>query len=214
MQLISINIGKAQAIEGAKKSGMTGIYKKATDQPISIHPLGLEGDAIVDVENHGGVDQAVYIYGTPDYAWWAEQLGHELEPGTFGENLTITGLESTNLNVGDIIRIGEVTLQITSPRIPCSTIAARMGDPQFVKKFRHAERPGVYCRVLQTGTICTGDSVALEPYTGNTLSVIEMFRLFYEGANSEADLRRQLAAPIDIRSRRDIEEQLAKYQAQ
>ena len=143
MQLISINIGRTQAIQGAKASGTTGIYKLPVEAA-QITAEGLADDAICDRENHGGVDQAVYVYGTPDYAWWSAELGRALAPGTFGENLTITDLASARLNVGDRLRIGAVVLEVTAPRIPCVTLATRMGDPAFVKRFRHAERPGLY----------------------------------------------------------------------
>ena len=78
---------------------------------------------------------------------WAK----DVVPGTFGENLTISELESAKFNIGDMLHIGDVTLQVTAPRIPCSTFAARMGDPHWAKKFRQAERPGLYCRVFEGG---------------------------------------------------------------
>ncbi len=71
-----------------------------------------------------------------------ESWARNCVPGTFGENLTISGLESATFNIGDMLHIGDVTLQVTAPRIPCSTFAARMNDPHWMKKFRQAERPG------------------------------------------------------------------------
>ena len=35
---------------------------------VEVMPLGLADDAVVDVKHHGGHDQAVYVYGAPDYA--------------------------------------------------------------------------------------------------------------------------------------------------
>ncbi len=99
---------------------------------------------------------------------------------------------------------------MTSPRIPCNKFAARMEDPQFIKKFRDAERPGLYCRVLHTGTIRPGDAVTFEPYSGETVSIVEMYRNHYTPDDSEANLRRFLTAPIDIRSRTELEERLEK----
>jgi MOSC domain-containing protein YiiM len=93
----------------------------------------------------------VYVYGTPDYAWWSETLGRELAPGTFGENLTVSGLESAGLRIGDRLQIGTVGCRVTAPRIPCVTLAVRMEDPAFVKRFRQAERPGVYCGSSKRG---------------------------------------------------------------
>ncbi len=205
MELISVNIGRERSFENGKQSGTTGIFKTPVTTAVEIMPLGLAGDAVVDTENHGGVDQAVYVYGAPDYAWWSAELGTELEPGTFGENLTIDGLESAQLNVGDVLHIGDVSLQVTAARIPCSTLSARMGDPMFVKRFRAAERPGVYCRVLRPGA-----AVTLERYTGATISIVEMFRDFYDPRPSAETIRRHLAAPIAARARADVEEKARK----
>lgn len=214
MQLISVNIGQARAMKNAKASGKTGIYKLPVSEPVQITANGLPGDAICDVENHGGVDQAVYIFGAPDYAWWSEQLGYELAPGTFGENLTISELESTQFSIGDRLHIGSVILEVTAPRIPCVTLAVRMGDPTFVKRFRYAERPELYCRVIQAGTVQVGEPVTWEPYQGETITALEMFRDFYAPEQSEATIRRHLAAPIAIRDRVDKEERLRQLVGQ
>jgi MOSC domain-containing protein YiiM len=210
MKLISVNIGKAQAIENAKSSGKTGIYKQPVISRVQIHALGLAGDTICDTENHGGVDQAVYVYGMDDYAWWAGELGRDMPPGTFGENLTISGLVSMDYTIGDRFLVGTVILEVTAPRIPCVTIAARMGDPKFPKRFRFAERPGLYCRVIQEGWVQAGDEVRVERYVGETVSALEMFREFYEPQRDEATIRRFLAAPIAIRDRVEKEAVLEK----
>lgn len=208
MELVSVNVGRAERIANAKAHGETGIYKRAVGEPVAIGPLGLAGDTVCDTENHGGVDQAVYVYGTADYEWWESELGRRLEPGTFGENLTISALESAALAIGDRLHMGAVTLEVTAPRIPCVTLAVRMGDPAFVKRFRAAERPGLYCRVIKTGAVHVGDAVTLERYTGPTLTALEMFREAFAPQLSEATLRRQLAAPIAVRARQENEEQL------
>ena len=210
MQLLSINIGQERSIQNGKRTEATGIYKLPVATPVQVTQLGLAGDAVVDVENHGGVDQAVYVYGEPDYAWWSMQLGSELAPGAFGENLTIGGLESADLNIGDILNVGAVVLQVTAARIPCATLAARMGDPGFVKRFRAAERPGAYCRVLQAGAVQAGDPVALAQYAGETITLVAMFRDFYDPQPSAETIRRHLAAPIAVRARADIEEKARK----
>lgn len=213
MQLISVNIGKAQPIGNAKLSGETGIYKQPVAEPVLVTSLGLMGDTICDTENHGGVDQAVYVYSTADYDWWSQALGKELTPGTFGENMTITQLESASVHIGDRLQIGSVVLEVTSPRIPCATLAARMGDPTFVKRFRHAERPGLYCRVVQEGYVQAGNTVLFQLGTSKTVSVIELFRDFYTPDFSEATLRRFLSASIAIRDRVEKEKKLAEVLA-
>ncbi|MCK7537760.1 MAG: MOSC domain-containing protein [Marinilabiliales bacterium] len=213
MKLLSINIGTERQQQRNDYVETTGIYKMPVDRPVEIKSLGIEGDAICDKKNHGGPDQALYIYGGADYAWWEQELGQELAPGTFGDNLTISDLESGQFNVGDYLHIGEVTLQVTSPRIPCGTFATRMDDPQWVKKFRAAERPGLYVRVVREGVIKAGDPVTVEKFTGETISIVEMYREHYAKDKTEESLRKHLNAPIDIRSRRDLEDELNKLLA-
>ena len=207
MNLISVNIGQERTQQRENHIETTGIYKVPVHKPVEIKSLGIEQDAICDKKNHGGPDQAIYVYGGADYEWWSRELGKEISPGTFGENLTIGGLESAQFNVGDYIHIGAVTLQVTAPRIPCGTFAARMDDPQWVKRFRYAERPGLYCRVIQEGFVQTGDTVSVERYAGETISILEMFRDYYDRNKSEETVQRHLKAPIAIRARRDIEKE-------
>ncbi|MCB2178445.1 MOSC domain-containing protein [bacterium] len=210
MNLLSINIGAAQPTPHKNSSHQTGIFKQPTPGPAEVSPEGLTNDYIGNHKHHGGPDQAIYIYGQTDYDWWANSLGDRTRPGLFGENLTIAELTCTTFNIGDELHFSRgVVLQVTSPRIPCATLAGRMEDPAFVKKFRQAERPGMYCRVLQTGTLQAGETVTVTPYAGETLSLIEMYRHAFEPDNSPENLRRLLAAPIDIRSRTKIS-QMAK----
>jgi len=210
MQLISINIGRERQQQRKDYVETTGIYKIPEDGPVEIKSLGIETDAICDTKNHGGPDQALYIYGGADYAWWSEELGKDLAPGTFGDNLTISDLESAAFHVGDYLHIGEVTLQVTAPRYPCSTFATRMGDPQWVKKFRDGGRPGLYVRVIKEGVIKTGDTVTVEKYAGETVSIYQMYRDHYSREYTEESLQRYLNSPIAIRNRRSLENELEK----
>ncbi len=196
-------------MKNAKDHGVTGIFKEPVAEA-EVSFLGLRGDTISDTENHGGPDQALYVYGVPDYEWWTAGLGHELPSGAFGENLTVTDLESGSIRIGDRLHIGEAILEITAPRIPCVTLAARMEDPAFVRRFRHAGRPGVYCRVIMEGVVRAGDDVIFESYRGETISAMEMFRDFFEPDASEETVRRHLAAPIAVRDRAERERQLAE----
>ena len=210
MHLLSINIGQKRTQSKGSEKETTGIYKLPVQEPIEIKSLGIQSDFICDQKNHGGPDQAIYIYGMPDYEWWSKELGKQLAPGTFGDNLTVSELESAHFNIGDRLHVGSVILEVSAPRIPCSTLAARMGDPQFVKKYRQAERPGLYCRVIQEGTVKTGNEVKLERYAGETLSILQMFRDYYDNNKSEETLRLHLRAPIAIRARKETEVDLQK----
>jgi MOSC domain-containing protein YiiM len=214
MYAYSINAGRAEPIANAKASGMTGIYKRPLAIPVAITSLGIAGDAICDTENHGGLDQALYLYGLADYVWWSSALGLELGPGTFGDNITLSDLETADLAIGDRFHIGALTIEVSAPRIPCVTLARRMGDPAFLKRFREAERPGVYCRVIAEGTIQNGDPVSYQAYGGERVSVRELFRDFFEPTADAAIIRHYLATPLADRARRDKEAQLERALAQ
>lgn len=201
MHLLSINIGAPRAIDPDRPYDLTGIYKEPAAGPVQVTRAGLPGDAIIDTQHHGGPDQAVYLYGSADYAWWAGELGRELAPGTFGENLTVDGLESAGVAIGDRLHIDAVVLEVTAPRIQCDTLARRMGDPGFVARFRAAGRPGCHCRVIREGTIAAGDLVTLAPYDGGRVTIAEVFRDHYDPDLNLAAIRRFLAVPLAARIR-------------
>lgn len=201
MRVLSINIGAARPVDPTRPYDTTGIFKEPVVGPATLTRAGLPGDVIISTRHHGGPDQAVYIYGGADYDWWAAELGKPLAPGTFGENLTISELESATLNIGDRLHIGDVILEVTAPRIPCDTFARRMGDPGFVARFRAAERPGCYCRVIRPGQVEAGQTVTLTPYDEAPVSLVEVFRDYYEPDRSLDAIRRFLSAPLAVRAR-------------
>lgn len=212
MRIISVNVGKKSPLAVGKRETITGILKQPVDHAVEVKPLGITGDKVLDTRHHGGPDQALYLYRAEDYEFWANQLGRAMPPGMFGENLTIAGLSSPGLNVGDRLRLPNLLLEITAPRIPCATLSARMGDPGFAKAFVKAERPGFYVRVIKAGTVLAGDSVDLETADFESVSTIEFYRDVMRKLD-KATLRRYLALPIDIRTRKDFETRLAALEA-
>lgn len=212
MKIVSINIARPEPLQGGRTENgaqPTGIYKRSVDRPIYLTQEGFADDYIGNPKYHGGPDQAVYLYGWSDYQWWESQLGHALIPGTFGENLTFDELDNAALALGDRFKIGEVILEVTAPRIPCSTLSRRMGDSAFLKKFRAAERPGPYCRVIQEGEIQSGDPVQIEPFAGERVSLLEIYRAEFVPPKDAATFRRHLAAPLAHRIRQAKEKCLA-----
>ncbi len=214
MRLASVNIGRARELVAGDPATTTGIFKRPVVRPVHVGRLGLDGDTMIDGRFHGGPDQAVYVYGSDDYDWWAMGLGKPLEPGTFGENLTIDELSSADFAVGDRLAIGDaVVIEVTAPRAPCNTLARRMGTPQFLKQFRDAERPGLYCRVIAEGAVRLGDRVTHTPYDGERVTMLELFRDHFAAQHAEAALRRFLAVPLAERERAKKLELLEKLTA-
>jgi MOSC domain-containing protein YiiM len=198
MKLLAICIGHAERLPG--KSYRTGIYKTPINGPVLIDELGLVGDAVCNRKHHGGPDQAILLEGSLTLDWWAAELGRGLPPGTFGENLVVEGLDNRNVAVGDRFHIGEVVLEATSPRSPCNTLAARMGDPGFSRTFLKAARPGIYCRVINPGPLQAGDDARHEFYHGERVPVSDLLASMGRKL-SEIERFRLLSAPIGSRWR-------------
>ena len=210
MKLLSVNTGKARAFDN--EMGRTGIFKQAQSGPVRIHRLGVGNDDICNLRVHGGPDQAVYIYGQPDYEYWENELGRALTPGLFGENLTIAGFESDKMMVGDRLEIGDVLLELTAPRVPCATFAAVMGDKTWVKRFFEAKRPGVYARVLHEGSVSAGDGVTHIPFKGERIPANDLLQDTHNPAPER--MRQLLKAPIHTDLRAHYEQTLAQQAQQ
>ncbi len=208
MRVTSVNVGREETIDHGSRRFTTGIRKRPVDGPVYIGSDAVAGDTIADKKHHGGADQVVYAYSMDDYEWWSARLDRELAPGTFGDNLTIEGLPS-DMNVGDRLLIGDVLLEATAPRIPCSTLAAQMQDSGFGMAFRKAERPGIYFRVLNAGDVSAGDAVTYIDNPAPVVSILQLYRLAYDLRPDPVAMERYLEAPLAERVRTSIEEKLA-----
>lgn len=205
MKLLSVNIGKAEKIGGPSTAkyyaGKSGINKRAVDSPVFVGKLGLTGDEICNTKYHGGIDQAVYLYGRDDYTYFEDLLQIDCPHGLFGENFTLDNLKSGHVNVGDQYQFGKLILEVTSPRIPCATFSARMDNKNFTKIFMKANRPGVYCRVLNEDIVQSGINGTIKPYDGPSVRLTELFESYPYKKISEEQRARFLSVPIHWKAR-------------
>lgn len=177
----SVNTGRAT-------SGIinrpTGIDKHPVDEiavldpgPKGVGASGVQGDTVVNLRHHGGTNQAVYAVALEELDWWAADLGRELPPGTFGENLTTSGFDVDASVVGEQWRVGSsVVLTVTGPREPCATFGAHMGVRGWVRAFAARGRTGAYLAVTQPGTIRAGDTIQVIWRPAHGITVPEVFR--------------------------------------
>lgn len=68
-----------------------------------------------------------------------------------------------DLWVGDRVFIGEVELQVESPRNPCFKLNAVMGYSRAAKHMLMSGYAGVYLSVISTGVISAGSSINVLP---------------------------------------------------
>ncbi|WP_245847664.1 MOSC domain-containing protein [Dietzia natronolimnaea] len=146
--------------------GVTAIDKRPVEGPVQVREYGLHGDVQADREHHGGVWKAVYLLSDSDVAPWEPEFGGPIPPGFFGENLRVTGVDTSQLQIGTVLEVGQahgrrapLRLEITTPRIPCKTFGDRVDKPRWVRRFTEAGRPGAYARVLRAGPVEAGDEI-------------------------------------------------------
>ena len=190
MQIASVNVGSARRLDLGRRVVTTGIYKIPVEGPVHVGRLGIDGDVIVDHRHHGGADQAIYVYGSIDYEWWSRELGEEIGPGSFGENLTVEGLLEEHVCIGDHVRCGDVELVVTQPRMPCFKLGIRFGRADMVTRFQRSGRSGFYFAVVSEGEIGAGDALELVPSRGDRVSVADVARLYTEGSEDDGLVRR------------------------
>jgi len=172
--VVSVNVGRPREVDWFGRTVSTAIYKEPVAGPILAADVNLAGDDQADRRVHGGPDKAIYSYSVEDYDWWAAELGHELAPGTFGENLTVRGVDLNAAAIGDRWRVGGALLEVAQPRQPCFKLGMRMGDAAFVDRFDAARRPGAYLRIVEPGLIAAGDTIAIAPTTEPAVHIGEL----------------------------------------
>lgn len=178
--LLAVCVGRPREFvraNGARAS--SAIWKAPVEGRVRAAGVNLDGDEQANLSVHGGFDKAVYSYAREDAAWWAGELGRELGPGAFGENLLTDGVDVTGAVVGERWRVGGVELEVSEPRLPCFKLAHVMagGDPAFVERFGAAGRPGAYLRILRAGELGAGDEIEVVDRPGHGLSVAEAARI-------------------------------------
>lgn len=181
MKIISTNISKIKTVVHNGKEVKTGIFKTATNEPVTIEKLSIIGDEQADLVYHGGVDKAVYAFSHNHYDYWKKTLANEdLTSGIFGENFTISDLNEANIHIGDHIRIGTALLEVSQPRVPCFKLAIALNNKNSLKLFTQYYCTGVYFRVIEQGVAKTGDTVTIEKKAAHNISVKKLFQAFFD----------------------------------
>ena len=173
--LISVNAGRPAELHTGRRALRSAIVKRPVEGAVRLRVTGLDGDEQADRRNHGGPYKAAYAYAREDATWWAEQLGRDVPPALFGETLSTEGLDVNGAEIGERWRIGAAEVTVSGPRVPCSKLAARMGDPLFVRRFTYAGRPGAYLTVVSEGDVRAGDAIEVLERPGHGVSVATWF---------------------------------------
>jgi MOSC domain-containing protein YiiM len=190
MKLKSLNVGNTKQLEWKEKVFQTGIIKTPTDKKLFASSTNIEGDKQGNLKVHGGVDKAIYVYPFEHYGYWEKKFPElNFSDGMFGENLTTLGMNEFETFIGDKYTIGDILVEVSEPRFPCVTLAARFGTADIVKLFLHSYKSGFYLRVLKEGFIQAGDSIALREKSSDNFSVVDFVKLYVN--RDDAELKRR-----------------------
>lgn len=130
---------------------------------------GVAGDRQQSIQIHGGPDRAVCLFSL-EIIEALRREGHSIMPGSSGENLTLAGVQWSELAPDSRIQIGEaVELQIASFTSPCKLNARWFHDGNY-RRISQKDHPGwsrLYARVLREGLVRTGDAVVVKQGSGS-----------------------------------------------
>ncbi len=180
MQVISTNIGQPTTIHWNGKQEPTGIYKYPVTEPIFLRSSQVDKDTVSDPKHHGGTFKACYLFSSTHYPYWRERYpALDWDWGMFGENITIDHMDETALIIGATYRLGNALVQITIPREPCYKLGVRFKDQKIIKAFVDHGHPGTYVKVVQEGTVQTGDLFELAEQEYHNLTIYNYYKMLY-----------------------------------
>ncbi|HXY55233.1 MAG TPA: MOSC domain-containing protein [Nitrospirota bacterium] len=193
IKFLNIGLPKKEMFHG--KEFMTGMCKKPVTIPLPLTHLGFEGDGVGDLKHHGGSDKAVCVYSIDHYEYWENMLGIQMPDAAFGENFSVTDMNEEGVCIGDMYRSGTALVQVSQPRQPCSTLAARYGREDFVKLVVDSGRTGFYVRVLEEGRVKAGDGLSLVEKDSHRVSIAFANRIYHHDRKNREGIEKVLTLP-------------------
>ena len=146
-----------------------GLPKRAISGGL-VTPLGIEGDLHAHPGIHGGPYKAILLIASEVIDGLIAR-GYPLFHGALGENLTTRGITIRDIRIGDRLRAGGATLEITAPRGPCTaldiygeSLKEELSDER-VRALDHTSprwgMSGFYASVLAPGPVRPNDIISV-----------------------------------------------------
>ncbi|MDU8923932.1 MOSC domain-containing protein [Pasteurellaceae bacterium LIM206] len=163
-KVLQIKIGRPQRLTFADGSTLETAIRKQPVEQVFITTLGPQGNDVGLKAHHGGVDKAVFFMGESTFEKLNRLSGERFDyQGTavYGENFVLSGRDEQNVCIGDIYQIGEILLEVSQPRRPCSRLSKNTNNAGMQDIIYESGLTGWYVRVLKEGTARRGDNVIL-----------------------------------------------------
>lgn len=143
--------GKVVSINISDKKGMR---KKPVEEAFIKENTGIEGDAHASSEWHRQVSLLAL-----ESIKKMQEMGLDVKPGDFAENITTEGIDLPALPIGTRMRIGEEVIgEVSQIGKECHNRCAiyyQAGDCVMPKE-------GIFIRVLKGGKIKSGDEITIK----------------------------------------------------
>ncbi len=140
---------------------------------------------------HGGPEKVLHQYAIDSYLVFKEHFPEHAEqflPGSIGENISVPGMTDKTTKIGDVYRMGDVVLQVGSPRVPCSKISQRFGIKNLDTFVNQHGITGWYFRVIEPGELNVGDEVKLEASDSGSLSIYQFMSIVNDKSATQSAL--------------------------
>ena len=159
-EILSLNIGQIQNLVSVGGELRSSFAKVPVEQAY-VHDRGLDGDEHADLKHHGGHDKALCVFSAHHIPAYENLLGKSMNNPGFGENLTVDMADEEDVFIGDVFTCGEIKVQVTQPRQPCSKLGLFHHKNSLVKFMARSGWTGFYLRVLNGGLLKTQDTFTL-----------------------------------------------------
>ncbi len=193
-KIASINVGRPSMVRiGGSKPFRSSILKKPVTERVFLRYEGFENDSVGDPRLHGGLDKAVCVYCIDHFAHWEKELSRSLEVAAFGENLSVTGLDETQVCIGDVFQIGEAEVVCTQPRQPCFKLNRVFELKDMACKVKSAGFTGFYFGVVRQGWVAPGDEIKLRERVEPRFSVHDLNQIVLTKDRDPVKLQQAIA---------------------
>ncbi len=212
MKIISINtaVSTRVSLDKGSKKVKSGIFKKPVSQPIFLDYLGFEGDVVGDSRVHGGKDMAICVYCSDHFPYWEDKLKRTILPGSFGENLSVSGMSEETINIGDIFEIGQTQVEVSQPRQPCYKLNKVFSDQSMACSVKTTGFSGYYLRVLKPGMVDPG--VSIKRVHEGQYSIEKVNALLRKGGINIQHMQELIALPaLSVDWREMFQKRMEKY---
>lgn len=194
IDILSINIlGMPEVIVADHQSVKTAFCKvPISTASVELEMTSFQGDMVQDKKHHGGNDKAICCYNADHFARWKDELGFDLGPAAFGENLTLVGeaAHEAHVFIGDRYLLGDTIVEVSEPRGPCYVIGIRYNYKPFPVRLQQTGFTGFYLRTIKPGLVNKTDKLIHLSSHPEQISVMDVNHVRYHDPKNKEWLQR------------------------